>query len=755
MKISSGGVALRHLKSVRMDAEFAVVGGGLAGTCSAIASARAGLKTVLIQDRPLLGGNASSEVRLWVLGATAHMRSSNRWAREGGVVNELMMENLWRNPEGNPLIFDSILLEKAAVEENLTVLLNTACFEVQKELSHPDRIASVRAFCSQNSTLYDIQAPLFCDASGDGVVGFLAGAAFRMGAESKAEFNEGFAPSGEFGHLLGHSIYFYTKKGDRPVKFIPPSFALTDIENKIPRYRSFNTSEHGCHLWWIEWGGRLDTVHETETIKWELWRIVYGIWDYIKNSGKFPEAENMTLEWVGSIPGKRESRRFEGDYILRQQDITERRAHADAVAFGGWSIDLHPADGVFAEIAGSHHLHPKGIYPIPYRCYYSRNVENLFLAGRIISASHVAFGSTRVMATCAIGGEAVAEAAVLCREFGVQPHELGRPDRMKLLQCRLLRSGHFIPGVTVADPDDLAAAATITASSWLKLAQLPPDGRALPLQKTIAQMIPLPAGPIPRLSFLADVTSDTRLEIELRTTSDPLHHAPDVTLDCQCLALEKGIGREIVLDFETLMPRPGYAYIIFRQNTEVSLRTSNLRVTGLLRLHFGYHTDRRSVGGEAYDVYMPERRPGGENLAFTTTPAIDLFRPENVQNGWQRPTWQPNAWVAGSHRHEDSALHLSWAESKTISEVHLYFDGDYDHSLETVLMGHPERAVIFGVKRYQLLDEQGRVIVEKDDCHQSRVIHRFATPLNTSRLTVHLLETWGALPAIFEVRCYS
>lgn len=152
------------------------------------------------------------------------------------------------------------------------------------------------------------------------------------------EFGEKFAPNAEYGELLGHSIYFYTKDLGKPVRFVPPSYALDDI-TKIPRYRSFNAKEHGCTLWWIEYGGRLDTVHETETIKWELWKVVYGIWNYIKNSGNFPEAETMTLEWVGTIPGKRESHRFEGDYILTQQDIVEQRTHANAVAFGGWSKD--------------------------------------------------------------------------------------------------------------------------------------------------------------------------------------------------------------------------------------------------------------------------------------------------------------------------------------------------------------------------------------------------------------------------------
>ena len=300
----------RQLRTISPVADLVVVGGGLSGTCAAIAAAREGLKVVLVQDRPVLGGNASSEVRLWVLGATSHMGNNNRWSREGGILNELLEENLYRNRQGNGLIFDTILLEKCMQEENLTLLLNTAVYEVEK--SDPDTIFAVHAFCSQNSTRYELRAPLFCDASGDGLVGFMAGAAFRMGAESKEEFGEGFAPDTEYGQLLGHSMYFSTKDVGVPVKFVAPSWALKDI-TKIPRYRQFNTNMQGCNFWWLEYGGRLDTIHQTEEIKWELWKVVYGVWDYIKNSGNFPEAETMTLEWVGHIPGKRESRRFEGD----------------------------------------------------------------------------------------------------------------------------------------------------------------------------------------------------------------------------------------------------------------------------------------------------------------------------------------------------------------------------------------------------------------------------------------------------------
>src|SRR5882724_5610783 len=434
----------------------------MAGVCCAITAAREGLHVVLVQDRPVLGGNASSEVRLWVLGATSHMGNNNRWAREGGVIDEILVENLFRNREGNPVIFDTVLLEKVKTESNITLLLNTAVYEAEK--SSPDRIASVTAFCSQNSTRYRVTAPLFCDASGDGVLGFLCGAAFRMGAESRAEFGEKFAPESSYGELLGHTLYFYSKDVGRPVKFVPPSFALTDI-TQIPRWRHFSPKDFGCRLWWIEYGGRTDTVHETEQIKWELWKVVYGVWNHLKNSGEFPETANLTLEWVGAIPGKRESRRFEGDYLLRQQDIVEQREFPDCVSFGGWSIDLHPADGVYSELSPCNQWHARGVYQIPYRCFYSRNVENLFLAGRIISASHVAFASTRVMATCAHGGQAVAIAAKHCLEKKVAPRALNEPALMEALQTDLQGRGQRLPRHRRLDTTDLAQSAQISASS--------------------------------------------------------------------------------------------------------------------------------------------------------------------------------------------------------------------------------------------------------------------------------------------------
>jgi hypothetical protein len=749
----------RELKTITLAGDLAVIGGGLAGVCCAITAARAGARVVLIQDRPVLGGNASSEVRLWILGATSHMGNNNRWAREGGVIDEILVENMFRNPEGNPVIVDTILLEKVAAEPNITLLLNTAVHDLEKH--DADTIKSVRAFCPQNSTVYEVAAPLFCDASGDGIVAFLAGAAFRIGAEGRDEFGEKFAPPQATNELLGHTIYFFSKDTGRPVKFIPPSFALKDI-TQIPRWRDIQAGDQGGYLWWLEWGGRLDTIHDNETIKWELWKVAYGVWNHIKNSGRFPQAETMTLEWVGMIPGKRESRRFEGDYMLIQQDIVEQRRHADAVSFGGWAIDLHPVDGVYSPQPGCIQWHAKGVYQVPYRCLYSRNITNLFLAGRIISASHVAFGSTRVMATCAHSGQAAGMAAALCARHGLKPRDL--LSRMDELQRELLRAGQYIPGVALEDPVDLARQATIEATSELKLASLPPNGETLPLTNSWAMMLPMRPGPMPRVEFLVDVAQPTELAAELRVSSKPENHTPDVTLATLTLPLKVGAKQRLSLDFKAQMDEARYAFVCLMANKRVAVHLSDQRITGVLAVTQKFNravakSPRQEPppdsGIDSFEFWIPQRRPGGKHFALTFEPPLDVFRAANIVNGIVRPTNQPNAWVADV-ADAAPALTLCWDKPQTVARIELTFDTDFDHPMESVLMGHPERVMPFCVRQFEVRDGAGRVLHRCEENHQTRCTIRLDEPVTTDRLSFHLTAPGGGVTAaLFEVRCYE
>ncbi|HPU85709.1 MAG TPA: FAD-dependent oxidoreductase [Candidatus Latescibacteria bacterium] len=751
----------RSLKTETLECDLAVVGGGLAGVCAALTAARAGLKVVLMQDRPVLGGNASSEVRLWGLGATCHMSSNNRWARESGAIDEILVENHFRNPEGNAVIFDTVLLEWVLREPNITLLLNTAAFEVAK--SDDTTIARVKGFCAQNSVLYDVGAKLFCDASGDGILGFLSGAAFRMGAEAKEEFNEPLAPSVEYGELLGHSIYFMSKDVGVPVRFVAPSYALKDIK-KIPRFKNITAEagSHKCHLWWFEYGGRLDTVHDTEKIKWELWKVAYGAWDYIKNSGKFPEAANLTLEWMGCIPGKRESRRFEGDYMLTQGDIIHQRHHEDAVSYGGWSIDLHPADGVYSPLPGCNQWHARGVYEIPYRTMYSRNITNLFLAGRLVSSSHVAFGSTRVMLTCAESAQAVGLAAALCVRDKLLPKDVAEAKRIKELQTRLLRTGQFIPRVPHKDPDDLAQSATITATSSLKLSRLDPDGTTKQLTRGQGLLLPLLPGPAPKVTLFADVSKPTKVRVELRTSDRPENHTPDVVLGTQEISLPAGENQPLTLAFDTTITEPRYALYCVRANEAVSLRCSGETVTGVMAVaHRFTHEHDAALDVETYEVWAPERDPLRRTFACQIDPPIAAFSPQCVANGFARPTCRPNAWVA-DFSDDDPVLALAWGIPQTVSHIQITFDTDWEHPMESVLWPHHSGLIPFCVKDFRIFGDMGALLHEEKDNHQTRVMVTFPKPVRASRITIECLANWAEqvgvrVPpaAIYDVQVYG
>lgn len=685
-----------------IDTDLLVAGGGMAGVCAAIAAARQGLRVALVQDRPVLGGNASSEVRLWVLGATSHMGNNNRWAREGGLLNELLVENTYRNKEGNPVIFDTVLLDKVLAENNISLFLNTVVYDMEKK--GPRNIARVTAYNPQNETRYIFNAKLFCDATGDGLLAYMAGAQYRQGAEDAEEFGENFAPNKEtYGEKLGHTIFFYIKDAGKPVQYVPPHFALSinEVEssiNKIHNPEYFSTKEAGCKYWWIEYGGRLDTIKDTEEVKYRLLSVVYGIWNYIKNSGRFPESRNLTLEWAGTIPGKRESRRFVGYYMLTQQDIIEQRMQPDAVAFGGWSLDLHPADGVFSkEKKACTQWHAKGIYPIPYRCYITPHLDNLFLAGRIISATHVAFASTRVMATCAAGGEAVGTAAAYCIHHHCTPDELMDEQHMAKLQTLLTRNGVYLPQTDVQIANNALQTATIKASSTLVLDQLPPSGKWKTLVHSAAQMLPISKGAMPNISLWLRAGQETSLQVELRISSKTFNHTPDQTLETVELPLHAG-EQEVTLAFKCHIPSDCYAFVCFMKNEHVALQACNSIVSGVMATfnkclpavsNWGKQEPPAHIGVESFEFWCPERREKAYNIAMKITPGLRCFAPENLLAPPYRPVNKPNAWVAALHDKQPT-LTLTWENEQQIKGIKLFTDVDYDHPMETVQWGHAD-----------------------------------------------------------------
>lgn len=420
------------MKNVTHEADFCVIGGGMAGIAAALAAARHGAKTVLIQDRGVLGGNASSEVRMWICGA--HGQDN----RETGIIEELMLENFYSNPGLSYPLWDATLFGKVAFQENLTLLLNTSCLDADCEGGH---ITSVRAWQSPAETMHTVRARYFADCSGDSILAPLTGARYRYGREARSEFDESIEPESADRKTMGMSCLFQVRETDTPQPFTPPSWAYrypTDAD--IP----FREHDLSSNFWWIELGGEGDCLHDTDKCRDELLKIAYGVWDHIKNRGDHG-AENYRLEWIGLLPGKRESRRYVGRYTVSQKDVEAGGPFDDIVAYGGWSMDDHFPAGIRHRTSYPTIFHPApSPWGIPFRALVSENIDNLLFAGRNISVTHAALSSSRVMATCALLGQAVGTAAAQMIRDGETPDTLS----VENLQNTLMADDCYLPGKT-------------------------------------------------------------------------------------------------------------------------------------------------------------------------------------------------------------------------------------------------------------------------------------------------------------------
>ncbi|MGF9695917.1 FAD-dependent oxidoreductase [Paenibacillus sp. MABNR03] len=753
------------MKTEQISSDITIVGGGLSGICAAIAAARLGSTVSLINNRPVLGGNSSSEVRVWVCGATAH--GTNRYARETGIMGELFVENQYRNPEGNPYIWDLVLLEAIRAEERITLFLNTDVHEVEAEGTEEDRhIRSVTGWMMGSERRIRFESPVFLDCSGDGLIGFLAGARYRLGREAAHEYGEEWAPEIADQITLGSTLLFYTQDAGRPVRFVPPSFAKNIEETPIPIKRVIRSGDSGCHYWWIEWGGELDTVHQNERIRDELWSVIYGIWDYIKNSGQF-DADTMTLEWVGSIPGKREYRRFVGDYVLNQNDILAQEPFADRVAFGGWSIDLHPPQGMYAETSGSKHMHADGIYHIPYRSLYSVNVSNLLFAGRNVSASHVAFGTTRVMATCAVMGEAAGTAAALCAAKGVSPREI-HDQHLEELQQTLLRQDASVIGLRNEDQQDLAPKAVVTASTTCSTIAIDQPDASYVLERDIGILFPV-APSLQGMELLISAEEDTELRVELWDSGRGENYVPVSQQMDTIIRVAQGEQQWVHVDIKWEPAHPQNAFVVVRQNDKVTLYQSSQPVTGILAFEKGA-APHAVAALEEHDEHQPvvawsmkalNRRP----FCFRIAGQTEAYQPEKVIDGYKRPYGGPHSWMSlplNENENREAWVELQWESSVTIREILLTWNDDVNEDL--INLHHhrtPFDIIPELVKTYRIEAdaeaEGSRVLIESvrdNHLRTNRIVLK--CPISTKTLRIIMEETnGGSCAELVEIRVYS
>jgi hypothetical protein len=466
-----GAGAERNMTLVELSTDVFIAGGGLSGVCAAVSAARAGSKVVLVQDRSRLGGNSSSEVKMHVVGANSH-RGRPGW-REGGLIEELRLDDAVNNAQRCWELWDLLLYDKIVSEPNITLLLETVLYSAEVK---DGRIQQVMARCDKSEHLYRVRAHTYIDATGDSRLGIEAGAEYRSGREARSEFGESLAPVKADGETLGSSILFTSRLHRRPMPYRAPKWARKVTKEHL-RFRKVGPENWEYGYWWIEWGGDRDIVRDNERIRFELLSIVTGVWDYIKNSGDYPDSAHWAMDWVGMMPGKRGSRRLVGDVMLTQGDLL-RGTWPDAIAMGGWPMDDHPPGGFDRpDLPPNTVLRTPEVYDIPLRALYSRNIANLMMAGRNISASHAAFTSTRVMATCACVGQAAGLAAAWCCRDRLTPRQLaGDRVRVEALQQALLRNDQSIRTVRNQDPADLARRARLRATGGEETAKLVVDG---------------------------------------------------------------------------------------------------------------------------------------------------------------------------------------------------------------------------------------------------------------------------------------
>lgn len=391
---------------------FVVVGGGVAGMCAAIAAARKGVKVALVQDRKVLGGNNSSEIRVGLGGRL----NIGKYPSLGYLLNEFGPATKG-NARPAEVYEDEKKLNAVLAEENITLFLGYKVTRVNK--SDPQTISSIVATQVDDYTTIEIKGNLFADCTGDGALGVLAGAEWNMGRDPKSRYNEPSAPETADGITLGASVQWYCLEADRPVPFPDIDWGLPISEETVQKVRRGQ--------WYWEVGMTEDQMKEAERIRDYGMYVAYSNWAYIKNHASFrDEYTNSYLGWMAHVAGKRESRRLVGDFVLREQDLADFVIYPDGCVSTSWYIDNHEPDPEnskhFKEPFLSRGcLRPLDFYPIPYRCFYSKDIDNMFMAGRNISVSHIALGTTRVMRTTAMMGEVVGLAASICQKEGLLP----------------------------------------------------------------------------------------------------------------------------------------------------------------------------------------------------------------------------------------------------------------------------------------------------------------------------------------------
>jgi len=760
--------------------DVVVCGGGLAGFCAAISAARHGANTCIIQDRPVFGGNSSSEIRVPPHGTAAF----HAYGRETGIISELLIEERARNHEKifengwTNSVWDMILYDMAVSTSNLISHLNTKVVGLLLE-EKSKRIEAVIADVANAETRLTVYGSIFIDCTGDGIVADFAGCEYRIGTEAKSEYGELHAPDKASNDVMGSSIHFKTKDVGHPVHYGAPQWSVQYDDYDFFYKQGRKPKDIRGGYWWIEIGMPWDTIHDTETILHELTRHALGVWDWIKN--KDPEmkkvAENHVLDWIGQIPGKRESRRIIGEFILTENDIQREARFEDEIAFGGWFVDVHTPGGLLSECSEAQtkdNYNPYteraihgyvGPYGIPFRILIARDVSNLLLAGRNVSVTHAAFGSIRVQGTTSLLGQAAGIAAAISLKDNIHLKDLPS-DGIEKVQQTMLRDGCFLLNNRNKDPEDLALSAKVSTSSEYYVEGCGPESicyqRGLDvwrdqhnplitecLDHRRGQLIAVGCDRIDSLSVcltnLSNKEQDVKAEIYSVEHIWDYRSEPSAPLAETILNIPQGEYQWITWKCG-LSPLKGlkigsYFRLDLLKNPEVEWHISGTTIPG--------HVAMFEIGRNRMRCYKQ-----GVTMSFRIDPPQPSFPASNVINGYTRPYKYTNLWRSGPNL--PHWIELSWETPVTIKQVELTFPGNLLREYHAYGPYYRDSQCACDYSLDFLQHDSWRQAIKVENNYKRHRKHLLNRPITTKKIRTTIHRTNGdPCAALYEVRCYS
>lgn len=765
--------------------DLVVVGGGISGVSAAISAARAGLKVALVHNRAMFGGNSSSEVKLF----PEDNGAQQPWIKEGGINEEFHTEERARNQdyylEGTMNChWDLVLYEWVIREKNITHYLNTHMHQVfMKDKAHIESIFVVQLGTEKS---FNLKADYFVDATGDGTLGALSGAEHRWGREARAEYSESLAPAKADEVVMGNTLFFRARDAGHSVPFRRPDWAVEFPDDKSLFHRGHSFIDGG--YWWIEVGTPYHPIKDNNETRHEALKQVLGVWDHIKNQSckqvDREKADRYGLDFVGFWPYKRASRRIIGDYVMTQKDIQDPGVLPDAVAYGAWHIDVHVSGGILAR--NEEPYAPPGkeanwqdictmVYPIPIRSLYSKNVTNLFMAGRPISGSYLAFASSRVLCTGSICGQAVGVVAALAKKYKATPREIARAHAPEAQQMILRGDGH-IPGIENTDPKDLARSAKVTASSASSLRFPEPNGFR-ELVRPNAQLFPVTSERVDTVELLLESKSTTAKRVRLGLREAPAVWDFRSETDIASVEATVAPGTKGWISFPlNARVKPGKLYYVhvdaapeifwasYREKkgepcvlpvgctaAYLPAKTSYAEKSGTFRELFPDVTLQDIPGSGKEGHWQP--LTGGFGLCMKLTPESPAYQGENVIKGTNRPDKWPNIWVSDPGEKLPATLELRWEKLINFNTVQLTFDTDQNKRVTLPLFRYPDC-----VKDYTIEYHDGsswKPLVQEKGNYVRRRVHRFKQ-VHARKLRVAIQATNGADTArVYEIRVYQ